>query len=340
MQTTPTEKHFLYILLIIAIGLTLAIFWPFLAIIVLAIAFAVILTPVYNWINKHITKNISWLASIITVLLFFIILCLPFFFVGKVVFSQIQGIYHSIITSGDSSSFVKTINISINKMMPTGFTFDIYSKITQLVSSLLNGIGNFFASTFRTIMMFALMILTIFYLLKDGANWKKNLILLCPISEKNTNEILKSMKNAINRILGGSFLIAIIQGVAMTIGLTIFGVPNAVIWGVVAGISSFIPTIGTSVVSIPAIIFLYFSGMQLQALGMLIWAIVAVGAIDNILSPYIISNKTEISSLFILFSILGGVSLMGPIGIFIGPLILSLLFSLVSIYKKEATSLN
>jgi predicted PurR-regulated permease PerM len=62
---------------------------------------------------------------------------------------------------------------------------------------------------------------------------------------------------------------------------------------------------------------------------------VAVGTVDNILSPYIISKNTEVSSLFILLSILGGVMLIGPIGLFIGPLIISLLYSLVSIYKKE-----
>ena len=114
----------------------------------------------------------------------------------------------------------------------------------------------------------------------------------------------------------------------------IFGIPNAIIWAVVASISSFIPTVGTSIVAIPAILFLFLTGMKLQALGLLIWSIIIVGTVDNILSPYIISRDTEIPSLFILFSILGAVSLMGPLGILIGPLVLSLLYSLISIYKK------
>ncbi len=340
MQTISNEKNFLYILLVVAIILTGAVFWPFLAIIILAIAFAVVLNPIHKWINRHITRNISWLASLITVLLFLIVLCIPVFFVGKVVIGQIQDIYHNIVASGDSGTFIQTINTSINKMMPNGFTFNTYEKITQIASSLSNNIANFFASTFKTIIMFVLMLLTIFYLLKDGHQWKKSLILLFPISEKNTNEIMQKMKSAINRILKGSFLIAIIQGILMTIGLTIFGVPDAIVWGVAAGMASFIPTIGTSVVSIPAILFLFFTGMRLQALGLLLWSILAVGGIDNLLSPYIISKNTEISSLFMLFSILGGVALMGIIGIFIGPLILSLLYSLVSIYKKENSTLT
>lgn len=334
MQTTSGEKYFIYILLAIVSILVIAIFWPFITVVILSVAFAVVLTPIYKWIKKHLIKKASWLASLITITIFFIVLCIPVFFVGKAVFTQVQNAYHHIIESGNTNTFIQTVDTSINKIMPEGFHFDTYEKITALASTLTNNIANFFASTFKTIIMFVLMILTIFYLLKDGEHWKKNLLLLIPLSESNTHQILSTMKDAINRIFKGSFLIAIVQGFLMAIGLTIFGVPNAAVWGVVAGMASFIPTLGTSVVSIPAVLFLFFSGMHLQALGMLLWAFIMVGTIDNILSPYVISKDTDISSLFILFSILGGISLMGPVGLFIGPLVLSLLYSLVSIYKK------
>jgi len=338
MQTAQSERYFIWILLTIVAALTVAIFWPFLAVLALALAFAILLSPIYKWIKKRIFFNkVSWLASLLTVIIFFAVLCVPIFFVGKAVFNQIQNIYNNTLVAGHSETFLKTIDTSINKLMPVGFHFDTYGKIAQLTSTLSKGITNFFASTFKTVAMFILMLLSIFYLLKDGRTWKKGVISLFPISEKNANELYKTMKDSINRIFRGSFLVAIIQGILMSIGLAIFGVPNAVIWGVVASISSFVPTLGTSIVSVPAILFLYFTGMHWQALGMLIWAVVSVGSIDNLLTPYFISNKTDISSLFTLFSILGGVVLMGPVGIFIGPLILSMLFGIVSIYKKETS---
>lgn len=338
MQTTLGERYFIYILLAAVSVLTLAIFWPFLTVVILAVAFSVILSPFYEWIKKHITKNISWLASILTIFLFFMVLCIPFFFIGKAVFSQIQDAYTYIVSSGSTSHFIQKIDLSINKIIPEGFTFDTYGKITEIALNLSNNITSFFASTFKTIFLFILMILSIFYLLKDGEHWKKNLLLLLPLSEENSHQIIETMKAAINRIFKGSFFIAIVQGLIMGIGLTIFGVPNAAIWGVVAGISSFIPTIGTSIVSVPAILYLFFTVGTLPAIGMAIWAMAMVGAIDDILSPYVISRNTNVSSLFILFSILGGISLMGPVGIFIGPLVISLLYSLVSIYKKESAT--
>jgi predicted PurR-regulated permease PerM len=230
---------------------------------------------------------------------------------------------------------IQKIDTSINNIIPEGFTFNTYDKVTSFTSFLANNIGNLFSYTFNTILMIILTIFTMFYILKDGSKWKEKLIKILPLSEKNTKEILADLKTSINRIIRGSFLIAIIQGLLSWIGLWFFGIPNPALWGVIAGMASLIPNLGTSIVSIPAILFLFFIGMPLHALGLLLWSILLVGTIDNILSPYIISKNTDISPLFILFSILGGISLMGPIGILMGPLVLSLLYSLVSIYRKE-----
>jgi predicted PurR-regulated permease PerM len=335
MHTSSIEKYFLFALLAIVLVFTLAIFYPFLSMFILAAAFAVVLTPLYNWIKLHITKGIAWLASLMTIIIFLLVLCVPLFFVGTMVFNQTQDLYHSIIVNGNSSTFVQSIDTSINRLMPEGFTFDTHAKITQLVSVLSNNITGFFTSTFRTIATFILMILALFYLLKDGAEWRKNMTRILPLSDNNINEILSKLSLTINRILKGSFFIAIVQGILTGIGFALFGVPNPALWGVVAGMASFVPTVGTSLVSVPAMLFLYFTGMEAQALGLLLWSILLVGTIDNLLAPYVISKNTEIPSLFILFSILGGISLLGPVGLLIGPLALSLLYSLIAIYKKE-----
>jgi len=335
MELTSTEKYFLFILLLLTIVVTVLIFYPFLTMFILSAAFAVVLEPAYLWIKKHIVWNISWLASLITVIIFIICLCVPLFFIGKAVFNQTQDIYNNLITSGGSSHILESINSSVNKLLPAGFNFDSHSKIAELMSSLSSNLAKLFSSTVNTFLMLTLVVFSLFYLLKDGKKWKDGFVNIFPLKNEDTHEILVNLKKAVNRIFRGSFIIAIAQGVLAYAGFMIFGVPNAIIWAVVAAIASFVPTIGTSIVAIPAILFLFFTGMELQALGLLIWSIILVGTIDNILNPYIISRDTEIPSLFILFSILGAISLMGPLGILIGPLVLSLLYSLISIYKKE-----
>lgn len=335
MQTTQTERHFLFILLLVAVILALLILYPFLTVFILAAAFAVVLSPLYNWIKNHTYKNKSWVASLLTIIIFLTCLCVPLFFIGTAVFNQTQDAYYSVVATGSTDHFVEKIDTYVNRLLPDGMSFDAGDRITGFISSFGSNVASFLTSTINSLIMFAIMIFTLFYLLKDGDKWKKGLISLLPLSNSNSEEILSNLKTSINRVLKGSFIIAIAQGILAWLGFMIFGIPNAAIWAVVAGIASFVPTLGTSIVAIPAILYLFLSGMQLQAVGLLAWSVLLIGLIDNLLSPYIISKDTEIPSLFILFSILGGISLMGPIGILIGPLVLSFLYSLVSIYKKE-----
>jgi predicted PurR-regulated permease PerM len=334
-KTSVIEKYFLFILLGIVIAVVIAIFYPFLTMVILSAAFAVVLSPLYNWVKKRLTRGIPWIASIITVILFLLCLCVPLFFIGTVVFNQTQELYQNFAQSNASNTSIQSIDTYINNILPNGFTFDTHAKINDLITFISNNITGFFTSTFNTLIMFILMVLSMFYILKDGSHWRKTLVHIIPLSKHNIEEILSKLSLAINRILKGSFFIAIVQGLLTGIGFTIFGIPNPALWGVVAGMASFVPTIGTSLVSVPAMIFLLATGKEPQAVGLLVWSMVLVGMIDNLLTPYVISKNTEIPSLFILFSILGGISLMGPVGLLIGPLVLSLLYSLISIYKKE-----
>ncbi len=140
---------------------------------------------------------------------------------------------------------------------------------------------------------------------------------------------------AVNSAVIGTLLVAVIQGVLMGFGLWIFNVPNGALWGVVAAVLSFIPTFGTALVSVPAVIFLFMTGDTTSAVGLLVWAVVIVGLVDNFLGPLVVGRKVNIPSILILFSVLGGVSMLGPVGILVGPLTVSLLYSLISIYRHE-----
>ncbi len=335
METSKTEKNFIFFLLIIVLALTIGIFYPFLSVFIVSASFTVLINPIYLWIKKHITKNKSGVASFITVILFLAVLCIPLYFISTIIFNQAQNAYYFVSQNGNTNVLIQRIDGSINEFLPDGFTFNTYEKISNFASFLSNNIGSLFTSTFNTLLMLLLGIFTMFHLLKNGEEWKKVLIKLSPLSEENVKQLLTDLSNSINRILRGSIFIAIVQGILSWIGLWIFGVPNPALWGVLAGITSLVPNLGTSLITVPAILFLYFTGMHLHALGLLLWAGVIIGLVDNILSPYIISKDTDIPSIFVLFSILGGISFMGPIGILLGPLTLSLLYSLVSIYRKE-----
>ena len=159
-------------------------------------------------------------------------------------------------------------------------------------------------------------------------------MVISPLADKDDEKIIRRLSLAVNGVIKGSLFIALVQGTMMGIGLWIFGIPNPALWGVVAAMCAMIPSIGTALVSVPAIIYLFYTGNTVPAIGLLVWATVAVGLIDNFLSPYIVGSKINIPPLFILFSVLGGIAFLGPVGILIGPLSISLLYTLISIYRN------
>lgn len=333
MQTKIIERYFFFGLLLATLLFTFLIFQPFWIVIVLSISFAILLHPMYEWFAK---KGLpKWLSSLLTVIFFTILFCGPLFGIGVLVFNQSQDLYFTLIADGGAGVYINSLENTINSILPSGFIFDAKEKISELILSLSNNLGQIFSATLNTFFDFTLMLLAIFYFLKDGTHWKNSLIKLSPLSDKDDHKIIKRLSTAVNGVIKGYMFIALIQGILMGLGLMIFGVPNPALWGVVAAIGSLIPMVGTAFVSVPSIIFLFATGQIPSAIGLLIWSIVIVGTVDNILNPYLIGGKVNIPLILILFSVLGGISLLGPIGILVGPLTISLLYTLISIYKNE-----
>ena len=333
MQSKIIEKYFFFGLLLATLIFTFLIFRPFWIVLVLGVSFSIVLHPIYEWLHQK--RLPSWVASLVTLVIFIIVLCGPLLSIGAVVFKQSQNLYHTITENGSAQEFMGLIESKVNTILPEGVVFDIHQKAAEFVSYLSGNIADIFTGTVSAFFSFVLMLLIIFYCLKDGTQWRKFLIVLSPLGDADDEKIISRLAQAVNGVIKGSLFIAVVQGILMGLGLWIFGISNGALWGVVAAITSLIPTLGTSLVSIPAIAFLFLTGQTGPAIGLLIWALVMVGMIDNFMGPLFVSKQIKISSLLILFSVLGGISLLGPVGVLVGPLTISLLYTLISIYRNE-----
>lgn len=337
MQTKIIERYFFFSLLFVTLIFSFLIFRPFWIVLVLGICFSIVFFPIYQWFNK---KFSDWLSALLTVLFFIIIVGGLLFGIGIILLNQSQSVYNLVANSGGTSPFLDSINNSINKILPTGISFDLYEKISDVISLVTSNVAKIFTSTLSTIFSFFLTFLAMFFFLKDNARWKKAIKILSPLSDADDEKIINKLSMAVNGIVKGYLFIVFVQGALVSIGFAIFGVPNPALWGLVAMITAFIPAIGSGLVSIPAIIFLLATGHTMNALGLLIWAVILVGTIDNILNPIVVGSKINLPPLLILFSVLGGISLLGPVGILVGPLTISLLYTLISIYRNEFQNSN
>lgn len=328
---TQQEKYFFYFLLFVALVLAFFVFRPFLIVLILSASFAVVMHPLYEWFLRRVTTS-SPFAAFYTVALFVLIVGVPLVGISFLVYGQAVSLFES---GSLIQPLIDTVTGILGAVLPAGFETDVEKMVIDFVSGLSSNITHIFASTLSTMFSALLVLMSMFFFLKDGKMWRDLLVRMSPLVDSYDLTILKELKATINGVIKGYLLIALIQGLLVGVGLIIFGVPNAAFWGLVAGIAALIPFIGTGLVAIPAVVYLYVQGDTTSAIGFAIWSAVLVGLIDNILNPFIIGREVHIHPLVILFAVLGGISFLGPAGILVGPLIVSLLYTLGSIYLRK-----
>jgi predicted PurR-regulated permease PerM len=341
MMNYRLQIGFFLILIVATMVLNIFVFLPYISVIFLAGIFAIIFEPLHK---KFLTafkgrETIAALFSVLTVLLFILI---PITFFGTLLFQESTSVYEKISNNRSevlniAKSSIDSFEGFVNRVLPRANldiseSFNLDSAAGAVFGWLSNHLATLFSSVLKGIMGFFLMILALFYLFRDGRKLVKKVTELSPLVDSDDGKIVTKLKTAVNSVIRGQITIALIQGVLTGIGFAIFGVPNPVIWGTVAALASLVPTLGTSLVIAPALIFLFATGHFFQMIGLLIWGIGAVGLIDNFLGPILIERGVKIHPYIILISVLGGIGLFGPIGFIAGPVVLSLLYALLDIY--------
>lgn len=347
MISHKMQLEFTLILLTGGLILFFFVLKPFLTTLVLATMFAVILYPLYRRILKRV-GNREAIASLITVLLSVVCILIPLTFLGTQVFHESVQLYGSLTQEDNKQNtvvaLINSAGQTFENFLPgtrSSFTslsnnIDIYIK--QGLEWFINHLGVAISSASTLLLDLFIFFISFYYLLIDGSRLKQIIIKLSPLDDEEDEIIFKRLGSAVNSVIKGNLMIAFLQGILATIGFTIFGVPNSILWGTVTIITALVPYFGSSLVIIPGIIYLFIIGSSLPAIGLMLWGIFVVGLIDNILGPKLIGHELQLHPLFVLLSVLGGIALFGPIGIFIGPLTMSLLFAFISIYLHLTNS--
>lgn len=348
-------QHTFYIsLLLVVIVLTTLIFWPFLIVLLLSAVLAIILDPVQKTLLPKLKSK--GLTAVVTMLLLIALVGAPLWFLGNQIVTEAQNLYahlsgptqtidaQGLVHEESAPDIAGTADLATQKVESfvqnyiPGFKLDTRQYLAGFSSWVVNRLGGLFSGTLDLGLKFFLFLIALFYFLRDGEQFKRNWKTISPFTDDKDKKIERAISNSVRSVLLGSVVVAIVQGILSSIGFLIFGVPNAILWGTVAGLAALIPGLGTGIVSLPIVIYLFFYGTGLGGfawLGQLIWSVVFVGLVDNVLAPFVINKGINIHPLLILFSILGGLQFFGPEGFILGPLVVSLLFALMRLYDEE-----
>jgi predicted PurR-regulated permease PerM len=204
----------------------------------------------------------------------------------------------------------------------------------RVVQTLLGVSGTLFVGALGAVGNFFLIMFLLFFFLRDGDEAVRVFARLIPLAKDRKEALLTNLVAVARAVFVGTLVTACTQGTLVGIGFALAGLPSAIVFGVMAMGASLVPVVGTSLIWGPAVVILLAQGHTGSAIFVAVWGVVLVGSVDNFLRPLLISGQTGVPTLLVFAGVLGGLSGFGGVGLFLGPLVLTLVVALVR-YANE-----
>ena len=329
-------KPFLISLIIASLLIIFFLFRPFLVEMVIAI---VLVSVFYNWYEK-LTKvlwNKKYLASFLMCLILLLVVIIPATRFIVYTSQKASIAYNSVNEVLNKADFIKSgildkfnINDSSEEVVKN-FVIDVTSNIKDW---LVSGTSAFVKGTTNFIFSLIIIVLTMFFFFVEGKNLAKRVIALSPLPNNYDLEIIRKFRVVSRTTFISVFVTAFIQGLLGGLGFLIIGWPFIFVFVIMAFLS-LIPYIGSSIFYVPAGIYLILTGQVWQGIFILAWCFLLVSNMDELIRAYIIKGKAEVNPIFVVFSIIGGITLFGFWGVIVGPLIISLAVTIFHLYELE-----
>lgn len=221
-------------------------------------------------------------------------------------------------------------------MVGSGYEGSIAEGTKTLGTFLLTQISSLARDAFSLAFDLSVMLFTLFFFYKDGRGLFWRLYHLLPLEERHKEKVLNRLNNTMAAVVKGVLATAFVQGVLAGGAYVVLGVPFALVLAAITALLSLLPVGGTALVWVPVAGYLFASGPIWKGIAMVAWgSLVVVGLVDNVLKPLYIGHGTQLPTLFLFFSILGGLAAYGFIGVFLGPILFAILLTVIHIYEEE-----
>ncbi|GKW04621.1 AI-2E family transporter [Pectobacterium carotovorum subsp. carotovorum] len=328
-------KGFFILILFVATLAFFDILAPYYSAILWAAVLAVIFHPLKSKIRQKLNDR-NGVASLLTVLIIFLIVFIPLGIIVSSLVVEINGVYTRL---QDSNTQFPVVLAELLQHLPkwarhflAEHNLDNAAKIQQELSQVALKGGQYLAGsvlligkgTFTFFIGFGVMLYLLFFLLKDGS-YLVNLILeSLPLSTHVKHHLLVKFAAVSRATVKGTAVVAIVQGTLGGIAFSIAGIEGSLLWGSLMAFLSLIPAVGSAIIWVPAAVFLFATDMLWQAIFIVAFFVLVIGLVDNILRPLLVGKDTKMPDYLILIATLGGMDIYGINGFVIGPLIAAL----------------
>lgn len=348
-EQTRIKSILLYLIFAAFAAGLLVMMRPFYQPVMVAVICSVLIYPVHRKLAKILKSDI--LSSVVSVFLIVVLIVGPFTYISYEVMDELKGSLKTLkqLATGGTFELLRAQARSIpfvpqiQKMIasdPRLSSIDLidaaYSageaSAAYLAANSISIIKNFSWFVFEIFIA----LISVFFILADSKKLLRTVRSFSPFSSHETEKLLARINDTVSATVFGGILVAMAQGLVGGIGFYMIGLPSPFLWGAAMAMLAMIPFLGAPVVWFPAAVVLLLQKNYFEALFLFVWGAFVVGLIDNILRPYIVGTRAQLHPLLVFFSAFGGLLLIGPLGLFVGPIILSMTLTMAAFFKERA----
>lgn len=317
-----------------------------------AVLLAFLSYPIYVFINRRIfnSKHPSVCALIMTVIIILVFIA-PTIIAGSVMAREAIDLYNQYQPLLRTTPFqmdeiippelLRKINNILNEYPSLQRIYD-YSRLPEILQDIAKNISlycfqiarGFLGNTLELIYSLLIIFVSYFFLVRDGhiiLGYIKDIV---PLAEDEQMKFMIRGKDTLRGVVYGITLTAVVQGILGAAGWWLVDLPAPLLFGALMAFMALIPLVGTPSVWLPGTVYLLIINEYQNALILFLWGIFAVSMIDNFMRPKFTSDKANISTFLVFIGAFGGLMAWGILGLFIGPLILSLSVFFLDSYRE------
>jgi predicted PurR-regulated permease PerM len=357
MEPTQRTRIAFAILFALAVGLAVYVVWPFRTPLLLALVLATVLQGPFRLLTR-LLRGRRATAGALTTLGLLALIAGPLAAVAAFAVTQIQkglpfvrdqlGIEN--VTQLSTGALPTRAEELLNRVLAAVHVSR--AQLAELLRStseaaehkLPQVVESSTRATFHTTFHTAIMLVAFYFFLLEGQRMTKWLHRVSPLEARQTRDLFHEFRSVSRATILGTTIAACFQSLAATLGYIITGLPHAAFFGLCTLLASFIPVVGTLLVWLPAVAFLWLGGHHGAAMVLTGWCLVLVVGAEHIGKPFVLRSmlggQKEMHTGLVFLSLLGGLEMFHLIGLVLGPLVFAFLLAMLRIYERDFRTHN
>ncbi len=356
MKFTTRFQHitFFAFFILVSMGMLIVVS-PFLRVLVMATIIASLLLPAHIWLSQHTPFKPALVTGIIYLLLLVLVM-IPFGLAVMAITGQANRLLVVLgqLTGPEGEAFIQSLAGALNNLSAQAliqgleqwlglsleqllnwFLQAIRDNLIYILTRVVETVSGAIGSVINLLINFTMFSFFFVILLLNSHRLHSFIIKFSPLEAPMTDLYLRRVRLMIRDVMLGIFGVAIVQTMIMWIVLAILNIPFAGVLVIFLFLFALIPFLGMSLVTIPLGLVLLGLGMWVPAL--VIWAVhlLIISNIDLILRPYITSKELKVHLALLVIGFVGGLSIFGMMGLFLGPIIVILFTTSLEFYLEN-----